>query len=250
LLCFRSSQRPAADIFIDGQDMPDYRKGKQMRKYTLLLAAVAFIAAPKASFAYVATMNTTIVQNADIDQSGTATAGDLFDFADATFASYQPCPGDPVIGFNNGPNDLAQYRLSVAGVVNSTFPNPVIGPNVNYGGTYFLFYDQDQSGAFSAPDYRISAGTININALFDLNTGDADLNGTLNQVLGPELSPPFADLGPIVTVSGKYLRNVTNPTTGRIIDGTLTRPCGIPEPGSLAFLASGLLPLLGLRRRR
>lgn len=221
-----------------------------MRKYTLLLAAAALLAAPKASHAYVAVLNTTVVQNSDVDQSGTATAGDLFDFANATFSSYQPtCPGDPVIGFNNGPNDLGQYRLSVNGVVNSTFPDPLIGPNVNYGGTYFLFYDQDQSGAYSAPDYRISSGTIDINAVFDLNTGDADLTGSLSQILGPELSPPFADLGPIVTVAGKYLRNVTDPTTGRIVEGTLTRSC-IPEPGSLVVLASGLLPLLGLRRRR
>lgn len=223
-----------------------------MRKYLLLLAAVAYIATPKASHAYVATMNTAIVQNADVDQSGTATAGDLFDFANATFSSYDPsCPGDPVIGFNNGPNDLGLYRLNVNGVVNSTFPDPLIGPNVNYGGTYFLFYDQDQSGAFSAPDYRISSGTININAVYDLNTGEADLNGSLSQILGPELSPPFADLGPVVTVSGRYIPNIDGPAFGQIINGTLTRPCGvIPEPGSLALLGTGLLPLLGLRRRR
>jgi hypothetical protein len=222
----------------------------QMRKYMLLLAAAAFFAAPKASYAYVAMMTETLVHNTDVDQTNTATVGDLFAFADATFESYTPCQGDPVIGFNNGPNDLGRYRLNVDGVVASTSPDPLIGPNVNYGGAYFLYYDQDGSGSFSVADYRISSGTINVNAVYNLNDGTAALNGTLSQLLGPELTPPFADLGPLVTVSGTYIPNVDGPALGKIVNGTLTRPCPVPEPSSLGFLATGLLPLLGLRRRK
>ena len=221
-----------------------------MRKYMLVLAAAALIAAPHAAHAYVATLNDTFVHNSDLDQSNTATPGDLFTIANARFSGYTPCQGDPVIGFNNGPNDLGRYLLNVDGVVASTSPDPLTGPNVHYGGTYSLFYDQDASGAFSVPDFRISSGTISIDALFDAGTGMAALNGTLNQILGPELTPPFANLGPVVTVAGTYIPNVDGPQLGKIINGTLTRACPVPEPSSLGFLASGLLPLLGLRRRK
>lgn len=221
-----------------------------MRKYMLVLAAAAFFAVPKGAHAYVATLNDTIVRNTDVDQSGTATVGDLFTINNASFSGYTPCQGDPVIGFNNGPNDLGRYLLNVAGLVASTSPDPLVGPNVHYGGTYELFYDQDGSGARTVPDFRISTGTISIDALFDMGTGTAALTGTLNQILGPELTPPFADLGPMVTVSGTYIPNVDGPAIGKIINGTLTRACPVPEPSSLGFLATGLLPLLGLRRRK
>ncbi|HEY3414041.1 MAG TPA: hypothetical protein VGM51_13450 [Armatimonadota bacterium] len=221
-----------------------------MRKYIILLGAAALFAAPRAAHAYVAVLNETIVRNADTDQSGTATVGDLFTISNASFSGYTPCQGDPVIGFNNGPNDLGRYLLNVDGVVASVSPDPLVGPNVHYGGSYFLYYDQDGSGAFSVPDYRISSGTISIDALFDTGTGAATLNGTLDQILGPEITPPFANLGPQVIVSGTYIPNVDGPQIGKIINGTLTRACPVPEPGSLVFLAGGLLPLLGLRRRK
>lgn len=221
-----------------------------MRKYLLLLAAAAFLAAPKTSQAYVATMTDTIVHNTDLDQNGMASIGDLFSFANATFGSYTPGAGDPVIGFNNGPNDLGQYRLNVDGIVQTIGPNPLYGPGVHYGGTYFLYYDENNGGFYDPADFRISSGTISIDALFSLQDGTADLTGTLNQNQGPELSPPFADLGPVVNVTGKYIPNVDGPQYGKIINGVLSRGSAVPEPSSLGFLATGLLPLLGLRRRK
>jgi hypothetical protein len=221
-----------------------------MRKYLLMLAAAAFLAAPRASQAYVATMNDTIVHNTDLDQNGMASIGDLFSFANASFSSYTPASGDPVIGYNNGPNDLGQYRLNVDGIVQTIGPDTSFGPNVHYGGTYFLYYDEDQSGAYTPSDYRISSGAISIDAVFNLTDGTADLNGLLNQAQGPELTPPFADLGPVVTVTGKYIPNVDGPEYGKIVNGVLSRGSAVPEPSSLGLLATGLLPLLGLRRRK
>lgn len=218
-----------------------------MRKYLFLVAATAAAAAlPFKANAYVADLaSPTPVVNTSVDPTH-ATVGDSFDLTSVGIANYTPAAGDPVIGLG-GVNDLALYKLNVHGIVNTVSPDPVWGPTVAYGGNYLLFYDQNTNNTFDAGDFRVSSGTLNASATYD-QTGSAPLVGTLNQLLGPETAP-FADLGPSVSISGFYTHD--NNGAPVILRGQISREPGVvPEPGSLALLATGLLPLLGLRRRK
>lgn len=219
-----------------------------MRKYLLLLAAAAFIAAPKAAYAgYTAVTGVDTVLTPDSNGNGIADVGETFATAtipvrgatSGTFALFTPDgAGDPQI--NNA--DLGLYGYSLTGAV-TTAISPL---EVVYTGDYKIQYFDPSSAIFD-----VSTGKFSIDALFD-TTGKAALNGTLNQVTGPS-NPAFADLsegGFPVVYKGTYAPVVPGQTG--VINGTLTlrgtQP--IPEPSSLAFLATGLLPLLGLRRRK
>lgn len=211
-----------------------------MRKYLLLLAAVAFIAAPRAANAgYTAVTGTDTVLTPDSNGNLIADVGETFaTAAPGTFASFMPDgPTDPQI--NN--NDLNLYTYSLDGAVSA-----VAGTMVTYTGNYKIQYLDPSSVVFD-----VSKGLFTIDAAFDAN-GGAMLDGWLNQVDGPS-NPAFADLGYLGPVSYKGTYVPTIMGQGRenrgTIQGTLTCP-GIPEPGSLALLATGLLPLLGLRRRK
>jgi hypothetical protein len=213
-----------------------------------LLAAVA-MAAPLKANAYVANLEEgAYVANHDNGDGHATPLVDSFDITGAKFTNYAPAAGDPVIGYNGGPNDLLVYRLNVHGVVNTVTPDPVWGPLVNYTGSYTLFYDQNGTNAYDSGDFRVSSGSINVNALYDAE-GGANLDGTLDQVLGPE-TLPFADLGPTVKLSGRYQVGEVA-SYGNLFNGVLSRGANqVPEPGTMGLLAAGLLPLLGLRRRR
>jgi len=130
----------------------------------------------------------------------------------------------------------------------------VTGTNVKYGGSAQIYYDLNDSGAFDAgTDFNVAGGPIDLLATYGdfPNLGYVPIVGTLLQTSGPDL-PDFAPLGPVVMVEGRYIPDATNPLTGTW-QATLTQtgPGGvIPEPGTMALLGAGLLPLLGLRRRR
>ncbi|HEY3414042.1 MAG TPA: hypothetical protein VGM51_13455 [Armatimonadota bacterium] len=219
-----------------------------MRKYLLLLVAAAFIAAPRAAHAgYTAVTGVDAVLTPDTNGNHMADVGETFDTTpmpvrggtSGTFTAFAPDgPTDPQI--NNA--DLGLYGYSLMGAVTA-----VNGTQVTYKGNYKIQYFDPSSAVFD-----VSTGTFSIDALFDAN-GGAALSGLLTQVAGPS-NPAFADLsegGQLVSYTGTY----TPVVFGRdgVIKGTLRLPAGtapIPEPSSLAFLATGLLPLLGIRRRK
>jgi hypothetical protein len=207
-----------------------------MRKYLLLLAAAAFIAAPRAANAgYTAVTGTDAVLTPDTNGNLIADVGETFATAGpGTFVAWLPDgPTDPQI--NN--NDLNLYGYSLNGAVTA-----VAGNKVTYGGTYKIQYFDPSQLVFD-----VSTGTFVIDATFDPN-GGAALDGWLFQTAGPA-HPAFQDLGYCGPVS--YKGTYAPVTFGRngTIQGVLTTSC-IPEPGSMALLATGLLPLLGLRRRK
>jgi hypothetical protein len=219
-----------------------------MRKYLLLLAAAALIAAPRAAHAgYTATTGVDTVLTPDSNGNGRADVGEIFasigsvarGTSTGTFAAFLPDgPSDPQI--NNA--DIGLYGYNLTGAVASV-NSPT---DVTYTGTYKIQYFDP-----SATVYDVSTGTFNIDALFN-TSGVADLNGTLTQVTGPS-NPAFADLsegGFPVVYKGTYTPTVFGQQG--TIQGTLTlrgtQP--VPEPGTMALLSTGLLPLLGLRRRK
>jgi hypothetical protein len=230
-----------------------------MRKYLLLLAVAAFFAAPKpASAGWTAATNRFQVDTPDANANNIADVGELFVTSDlgaprlrtsGMLVSYTPDGAtDPQL--NNA--DLGLYGFSLDGTALSVVQTPT-GGTVNYCGTYAIRYF-DPSGAI----FDVSTGHLALNAIFGTN-GAADLVGSLYQTAGPS-NPAFADLsegGLPADFNGTYTPTVVGAGLGNkgMVSGTLRLPgvnnvqC-VPEPGSLAFLATGLLPLLGLRRRK
>lgn len=220
-----------------------------MRKYLLLLAAAAFIAAPKAAYAgYTAVTGTNTVLTPDTNGNGKGDLGETFatetipirGATSGTFAMFTPDgPSDPqILGA-----DLGLYGYSLNGAITT-----VVSPaEVVYTGAYKIQYFDPSSAIFD-----VSTGTFSIDALFN-TSGVAALNGTLNQTAGPS-NPAFRDLsegGNPVVYKGTYTPRSVGETG--VIEGTLTlrgTTPPVPEPSSLAFLAAGVLPLLGLRRRK
>lgn len=218
-----------------------------MRKYLLLLAAAAMVvmAAPSQA-GYYATFGPVVVDTPDANGNFKADVGETFSTANVgaprlttsgTFNSFfgDGGPGDPEL--NNA--DLALYGFELLGSVSAVNDNVV-----DYTGSYaFRYFDPSNT------IYDVSQGSFAIQAIFDAN-GVASFSGSLNQLVGPPAGGPwvdFASFGP-VTISGIYRPTV--PGQQGIISGAINGSSAIPEPGSLALLAMGALPLLGLRRRK
>lgn len=234
-----------------------------MRKYLLLLAAAALIAAPKPASAFwlltgeregnvgAPTGLGDIIATPDTNGNLIADVGEKF------FIPNQGNPGDFVTyrtdqfcdpPLNNA--DLQKYHYLLDGEAKS-----VTGNVVDYEGLYQIFYDEnDPKGVYNPGplpkgDFLVSEGIFKIKATFDA-TGTAALQGGMWQTTGPSV-PAFADFGALyvqpVEVTGEYKIDVPG-QQGRIklaLHGTC-----IPEPGTFALLGSGLLPLLALRRRK
>jgi hypothetical protein len=210
-----------------------------MRKYLLLLAAAAFIAAPRVAHAgYTATTTTDTALTPDANGDNIANVGETFTVLNGGFNAYTADgPTDPQL--NN--SDIAQYHYDLNGTATS-----VSGLNVTYTGNYRIYYNA------LSPD--VSIGNFTINALFDANTGVAALNGTLSETSAP-FGPPFQDLGayPLVTYTGTYTPVVFGAglqNTGTVQGVIRAQGAASPEPGSMALLATGLLPFAGMLRRR
>jgi hypothetical protein len=212
-----------------------------MRKYLLLLAAAAFIAAPRTAHAgYTATLGTTTVATPDnVGNNGIADVGDGFSITNGSFSGYTAdTAADPQL--TGG--DLAQYHYNLNGTAAS-----VVGNVVTYTGNYEILY--------AALSPQVSVGNFSIVATFDA-LGGAALNGTLTETSAP-YGAPFQDLGayPLVTFTGDF-QSVTHVpgspnNTGLLTNGKIVAAgAPVPEPGSMALLATGLLPFAGLLRRR
>jgi hypothetical protein len=217
-----------------------------MRKYLLLLAAAALLAAPRpAQAGFVAVTGTDTVNTPDSNGNLMADVGEVFATTPVggSIVSWTPdTPLDPQI--NNA--DLARYRYSLNGTVQTV--DYGIGL-VKYGGVYQIYYDLNDN-MLNDDGLIVSTGNFDINASFASGPSPASLQGTLTQTSGPN-NPSFADFGPYgpVLYSGTYTATV--PGQQGTIQGTLTsRVPAIPEPGTMALLSAGLLPLLGLRRRK
>jgi hypothetical protein len=118
-------------------------------------------------------------------------------------------------------------------------------PNYNSGDTINMLinYCQDPGGSIDPGTGRIRNGVI-------LAAG-----GVFSPFLPMfNLENGFLDNSQIA-MYGQVVNDPTNPKNGidaafRNVRFIRTDGSAIPEPGSLALLASGLLPLLGLRRRK
>lgn len=216
-----------------------------MRKYMLLLAAAALMAAPRAAHAgYTATLAPTVASTPDSVSgsaaNGIADIGETFTVAGGGFSNFVSDNGwnDPQL--NAG--DLGNYSYNLNGAVAS-----ITGGVVTYKGTYSINY----AGFGGNP---VSAGDFTIDAIFSSQTF-ATLSGTLVQTSSS--GAPFGDLGAysLVTFSGTFAPDANNSAGSQsntgILNGTITAHGGaIPEPGSMALLATGLLPMAGMLRRR
>lgn len=240
-----------------------------MRKTMLILAAAAILAAPNAARAgYTATTGERInTATPNVPPYTTPTGmGDVVMTPDTgyptgnyhadvgeqiftplnnagDFTSYTP---DTIADPQNMANDLGLYHYTLNGTVQS-----ITGNVVDYAGLYRIFYDSNRNQTWDAGDNSVSSGNFNLAATFD-NFGMASLLGALNQSSGPD-NPAFRDLsygGQPVSVIGTYIADQPG-VSGRINLTLRQNAAGvIPEPSSLALLATGLLPLAGFRRRR
>ena len=224
-------------------------KGDKMRKYLLLLAAAALLAAPKPAVAgWTAVTGTDPILTPDSNGNFRADVGEIFTSpgtlgTSGTFTSYVP---DSILDPQILGADLSRYRYDLNGAVTAA-----AGLNATYGGSYLIYYDSNANGKWDGLgiDYRDSAGTFTLNAAFNPGNGTAALTGTLSQLLGPS-DPAFRDMaaGSTVSYTGTYTPVVFGQTG--TIQGVLRNNGQVPEPGTLALLGAGLLPLLGLRRRK
>jgi hypothetical protein len=219
------------------------QKGDKMRKYLIMLVAAAVMAAPSlAGPGYQGITGVDRILTPDSDGDGIASIGDLFrtpEGAPGTFTWFQGnTPNDPTIENE----DLHRYRYTLDGMVAEVnrFEDY---DKVLYRGDYSIYYADPTLG-----NLRVSAGDFMMWARFAHTAGGvADLVGTLNQLQGPE-HPVFADLG---YLGPAYYAGTYTPVNFGVdgtIQGRIVSP--IPEPGSMALLATGVLPLLALRRRR
>jgi hypothetical protein len=212
-------------------------------------AALAWIGAGRAHAGYIAATGPDTVNNIDHGGSLAAQIGDEFQINGGHFSSYTPDgPSDPQL---TGA-DLAHYRYNMDGFI-ASFGSPI---EINYTGTYFIFYDSNSNGVYNAgTDFRVSAGTFTMAATF-FASNSANYTGTEHQTQGPELSPPFRDLsygGHDTTIAGTYVGDDSNGGLTGTSSGTITQTAAAPLPNaSFAGLAliGGLAVAGGLKRVR
>ena len=223
-----------------------------MRKY-LLIAAAALLLAPTSAFAWIAGFQGTVnnVKAPGNMNPLIAEVGDSFNVAPpGIFTSWtENLPGDPQL-LNA---DLAKYRFFMDGTVMSVTPVPG-GATVHYDGNYRIWYDNDMDSIWDTPpgpngDWSVSYGTLSMDIVFN-SMGVGSATGHMAQLTGPE-HPVFYDFGTAgwITFAGTYAPNPQNPAQGTfssdVTGGGITN---IPEPGTLALLGLGVLPLI--RRRK
>lgn len=133
--------------------------------------------------------------------------------------------------------------LGIALGVRETNPTGDLGMTAGGSGTIEWIGTTGSAGGAPIPTHVIAPGAwtdLTFDPLSDpiaAFTGDAMLNSTTGKVLMEHLAIRSPGTGNHVSL---YIDDI------RIV----SRTAPIPEPGSFALLASGLLPLLGLRRRR
>ncbi len=211
-----------------------------MRKILVLAGAVVLAAQASVFAGYTATTGVNTVLTPAGPLPG-AQIGDTFTtVVPGNFTSFiGDTSSDPTVT-----TDLNFYRYLFDGTVSA-----VNGTEVDYTGTYRIFYDLNLSNSFDAGDPSVSSGDFTLAALFNA-PGTAVLNGSLTQTAGPT-NPAFTDLGlkyggAPTTYTGVYLE--TDPGVSGTISGTLRQAAAVPEPSIIGLLAAA--PLAMGRRRR
>lgn len=212
---------------------------------SILLVVLAAVGVTRSALAgYTAGTNLNGVQISNIGSLG-ANVGDSFSLTAGTFAEWvADTPADVQIP----PAVLLMFGYSLSGTITS-----IDSTNATYAGTYEIYYNTDGNHTRNPADLRVSSGTFTGEGLFTPLLNFGGIYGELHQLLGPQVPwlPDISYAGNdipvrIFEVGIPLVDAVTLMWTEFRQDAFVE----VPEPGSNTLLATGVLALALVAKRK